>query len=648
MAGFQFEVDLTAFREHQRLAYDTVVENVRRGKKTTGIVLPPRYGKSDVIRMSAARLIADGVVSRAFFVTPNSILTAQLIDDRKVSDMAHRYKLGPAAPITTAAIENRPRLPFPNVAFAAMNIQLANNNMPFFTELVKSTIRKTGLAPVVYFDEIHTASLSNSWGRCIKEWQDAGAFIVGLTATPYRTDKHRLPGFTYRSVSNEPITIRRPEGEDKVIISEGEALLYQLEADYAIGFREVWDEADPPVLCKVTHQPFEVNLQQIDGLMGTPIGARRLSELSQDVTRAALTASVKDVGVVRDSCQKLVTELTNRQKDDTRTAAVVFVGNDTAEDEQANQHAKKVEAALRDLADFRVVRATSADAKADETIKRFMEGEGDVLVVKQMGGVGLDIDRLKVCLDLSSIRTRNNFIQRLTRICTVWNRTEDPRDRVAAAVYISPADCFAEALFQSLIRDQGGEAREYDFQEVREEKAGFREPAPPPDTYEVTGTDDAAFRDSDDVVAPGSQLSEVDQIVGIYPSLGRLLTKPIIAKGIPRLKEVLGVAHVPKEESHTNGKQSSVASSAFRNVGEELKQKRAEANSLAKQVATQRQNGTYKPKDPAWQKEIAQTWHRHKRRVFGRQIDLDRIVDPSEFDRLIESLKGDLKSGVSG
>ena len=636
MRGFRFDVDLSEFRVHQRRAYDTIVDRIRDGEKTTGIVLPPRYGNSDVMRMSAARLIADAHISRAFFITPNVVLTAQLINNRKVQDMATRYRLGPSAPITTALIENRPPHPFPNVHFAAMNIQLAQANMSFFAQLVKQTIHETGLAPAVFFDEAHTASEDNAWGRCVKQWHGAGAYVVALTATPYRTDKGRLPGFRYRAVSNEPVTIRRPIGGNKVEISEGTAQLYQLEADCEVGFRQVWDDEPTPVLCKVTHQPLEVNLTQVDGLSRLPKGARRLSELPQEATRATLSAAVKDVGVVREACQKLVTELTNRKKDDDRTAAIVFVGNDSPGDEEDNQHAKNVEAALRELADFQVVRATSADAQADKTIQRFIDGDGDVLVVKQMGGVGLDIDRLKVCLDLSSIRTRNYFIQRLTRICTVWDRTGKPEDMITAALYISPADCLSEALFQALVRDQGGEARETDLQGIRTEAIGYREPDPPPDIYEPTGTQDADFRDSDELTAPGEQLPVVDRIMSIFYELTGKLSKPDAAHRITEAGLRFEEPTDPNTEVPENGR-----GPAFRNVGEELKEKRKKANATALQLATQQSGG--KPSSLEWQQEIAQIWVRHKDRVFGRQVDLNTITDPAEWDRLNRSLEAQLK-----
>lgn len=58
---FEFTPDLSQFRKHQRGAYDTIVERILDGEDTTGIVIPPRYGKSDVIRMSAIRLIADNI-----------------------------------------------------------------------------------------------------------------------------------------------------------------------------------------------------------------------------------------------------------------------------------------------------------------------------------------------------------------------------------------------------------------------------------------------------------------------------------------------------------------------------------------------------------------------------------------------------------
>ena len=171
-------------------------------------MIPPRYGKSDVIRMSAVRLIADNIVSRAFFITPNSILTAQLIDDGKVRDMGIRYGVGEMlGNISTAAIEHRPTMPFPRVNIAAMNIQLAQKNMPFFKNLVERSIYETGRRPVVYIDEAHTGADDNSWGDCIKQWREAGSHLVVLTATPFRTDKARIPGYRYKPVGNKPITI---------------------------------------------------------------------------------------------------------------------------------------------------------------------------------------------------------------------------------------------------------------------------------------------------------------------------------------------------------------------------------------------------------------------------------------------------------
>ena len=636
-------MNLDAFRPGQRGAYDTIVEGIRSGKDSLGIVLPPRYGKSDVMRMSAIRLIKDRIISRAFLITPNSILTAQLLNQKKLSDMQRRYGLDPSMRISTAAVEKKPTLPFFDVDLMAMNIQMANSNIRFFDQLVKDIIRRTGLRPAVFFDEAHTGSIDNTWGRCIRMWQEAGAFVVALTATPFRTDKGQIPGFTYNPIANEPITIRRPSGDREITISEGVSQTYVVEADFGIGFREVWDEEDPPVLCKVSRMPFEVHLDQLDGLTDEVKAARVLSDLSQEQTRGVLMEALKDEKVIEDACQNLVQELGTRRDGARTTAAIVFVGNDEPEDEEANQHAKTVASILNNLEpDLKVVRATSADRKADETIQGFIDGDGDVLIVKQMGGVGLDIDRLKVCLDLSNIRTRAAFIQRLTRICTVWDRTGKPQDRVVTADYITPDDCFGAALFQSLIRDEGGEAQTISISEEHTEERRYQEPAPPPDYFEVTGTDKPEFfEDTDEVVASGEKLGPVQRFLSWFPELGEKVTKPRIAQ---RMDDA-GIRFEGEGEPQTtsgngvrNGEHSS-GDGAFVNLNDELKQRRDTANKMARELVRLRIGVRYKPKDPKWQEAIKEVWLDHNKP--WRQ--LSEITRIEELDKIIASMKAEME-----
>ena len=132
------------------------------------------------------------------------------------------------------------------------------------------------------------------------------------------------------------------------------------------------------------------------------------------------------------------------------------------------------------------------------------------MIVKQMGGVGLDVDRLKVCLDLSNIRTQTSFIQRLTRICTIWDRskvTGNPWHIVRTATYITPDDVIGEGLFNKFIRDEGGVATEEDVQYAMTLESRTNSDARRPDVFEAKGViEPETVQVSDQLEVSGSTL----------------------------------------------------------------------------------------------------------------------------------------------
>lgn len=639
---FEFTPDLSKFRKHQAGAYHKIVERILDGEDETGIVIPPRYGKSDVIRMSAIRLIVDNIVSRAFFITPNSILTSQLIDGGKVGDMGTRYGVAETVlNISMYPFERKPELPLPRFDIAAMNIQLAQLNMDFFADLVEKTIRETRRRPVVYVDEAHTGADDNSWGSCIKQWREAGAHLVVLTATPFRTDKSTIPGYRYKAVRNEPITIHRPSGEQHVLVEEGIAQYYKLEADYEVTFRQVWDEEDPPVLCRINKVPFEVTLNQIDGVTEDIKAARVLSELGARDTRRILRAVVKDMRVIQTGCTNLVRELTVRKEQSQDAAAIVFVCADDLEEEDApNKQARDVEAVLAQIAPSLIVkRATSGDSDANTTIQSFARGQGDVLIVKYMGGVGLDIPRLKTCLDLSDVRQPTPFIQRITRICTVWEPTARPQDRIATADYIVPSDILAEALFKSLVRDAHGEAREIDLQNERLVERSGQTPLIR-DTYEVTGTDRGEhFEDSDEQRASGERLDEVYDYLGVFPKLANYYSKPEIDLGAREIRRRMeGNGGPPPEPTPPPAQNGS-----FRNVGAELKERKQILTNVVNKLTTARLGPSYEPRHPLWQAEVKKVRVEHTKEALGEFRPVAKIVDVDDLDKVINSVRAELQ-----
>ena len=73
-------------RPGQRAAIQKIWDIIRtRRKPTATIVLPTRYGKSDVIRASAVGLMADNLVSRAVILEPASNLVTQVLDKASIA-----------------------------------------------------------------------------------------------------------------------------------------------------------------------------------------------------------------------------------------------------------------------------------------------------------------------------------------------------------------------------------------------------------------------------------------------------------------------------------------------------------------------------------------------------------------------------------
>ena len=185
-----------------------------------------------------------------------------------------------------------------------------------------------------------------------------------------------------------------------------------------------------------------------------------------------LDVELRKPRIINQACEILVRMLTVRQKEEPETAAIVFVGNDKPGDEQDNRHAQDVKAAIERLSpNFNIEIATSSTRQADKTIERFVQQTDiDVMIVKQMAGLGVDCERLKVCLDLSNVRTLNAFIQRVTRIATVWDRraiTGNEWDINYHADYITPDDIIGKRLYEHFIRDQGGGSTREDLEYVR-------------------------------------------------------------------------------------------------------------------------------------------------------------------------------------
>lgn len=640
-----FDIDISAFRPGQRQATDTIVDRIRRGCKHTAIVLPTRYGKTDVMRVAGLWLWRDKLVSRAMIMAPDKILRDQCVRGDLWDKALKRYHIQYPFPggMPVYRVDRRPQLPFPpqSAIFVAITTQMANFHKVFLAQWIDHERETSGVPPVIFIDEAHTGSEANDWGESVEVLADAGAFVVLLTATPYRADKKRIPGFEDILVPEKttPVTVakRRVDdtGEILVDIYEGEREFYRLDAHHVTTFRQAWDEESPSPLCKITRRTFDVDLTKLDFNTGE-VADKMLSGLNERDTRRTLMPALKDVTIIRQSCEILVEELGSRRRDAETTAAIVFVGNDEQSDFEVNQHARNVQEALRNLnPGLETLIATSSDADAAaETVGRFISGQGDVLIVKQMAGRGLDIDRLKVCLDLSNIRTPAAFVQRMTRICTIWDRNLNPDDVVRTAVYIAPDDCLGTALFQKFIIDQGGEASITDLTYVRTVPASDTTPDPLPVYIPQDVALPETIGDTQQQEAPGETIPAVEHIFRFLPELTRTRTYPEMAN----VMEEAGI-RVERESGPS-----------VRDINQEEDEAITRVNAIAKQLInrTVRESlgRSYRPGDREAAKVYGQVstkvWTRHKQLVgVHPRVDVNDIHNIPTLDKMRLNMWGE-------
>ena len=199
-------------------------------------------------------------------------------------------------------------------------------------------------------------------------------------------------------------------------------------------------EPNPPI-CPVTYQPFGITGTLEDTATGEKTQGN-LRELPDEDVRQELRRAIRAEGIVRKGCQYFLRELQNRRRDPRQkdTTGIIFVDDrDAVLDVDDDGQIKTVLKVMQSLAPRLEVKvAVSDDPDSAEVLDRFATGEVDVLIVKRMASVGLDVNHLKVALDLSNIRSYAALFQRMMRIATRWDDLAYPDEPVLTATYIAP------------------------------------------------------------------------------------------------------------------------------------------------------------------------------------------------------------------
>lgn len=476
-----FRMKFDKYRIGQLGAHQTILSLCLT--KIVSIVLPTRYGKSDLIRCSFLDMHYQGLVSCAVVLSPAINLQRQMVKSTKIEEMFVRYdvqmpdKLTSLRPTASGyenaykqwksliytSITQNPTLISSTQQFGVLH---GLNDTAWLGMWIKQVISVTGKPPVFFIDECHLGSHSNQIGKLAQSLFEAGAYVVVLTATPYRADGERIPGFEYELMDYEVIEhaiLKHTDDPNIRLMQLRETLkgIYRMTADYEYSFADAWAEHPSPLS--------DIDLIEIDADVTKFIPStdttkyKKLKTLSGTESQRILGKFVVRNWEMQVECIKAaIRELERLKMAGSQIGIIVFVGNDT-EDED-NHEAKSVLSIFKKYAPrLDVVIATSTTDSATDRIEQFVDGHGDVLIVKMMAGLGLDCPRLKIGVDLSPIRTVASYAQRLMRIATLY-------DSCKVAVWITPADPIGTELFHMIVTSSGGYLERTEASRVLEER----------------------------------------------------------------------------------------------------------------------------------------------------------------------------------
>lgn len=529
------------FRDGQRAAFNICMDRIIAGEQTTSIVLPTRYGKSDLMRCVAFEASRQGAVAGSAMLSPGTILRDQGVKPDKVADMARRYELDMREALLVRTMRSPFEQPFPNGEYLiSSTFELATRRIDQFAMLANSIRYTTGKPLLLFIDECHEASEQKRRGEFVSALLSECAQFVLVTATPIRADKEIIPGFRVRVLDEDDacrfVVSDAGDGvHNRIDVYEGRKDLVVLDADHVTTFKEAWNE-NPSPLCHLSREVVDVDISELDGEEPKRI---KLSEAPMTTARRLLGKATRDRRVMARAVDLLVDNLLLAKRANSRCAAIVFTGNDDA-DSQDNAHARKVKALIeasqkryKASLDVQIVTMKSEsadDEKATQLIQRFVgtdgdNGKGDILIVKQMAGRGLDSPRVKVVLDLSSVRTVSSVVQRIMRCAT-------PYQNMTVGVVVTLADPMMSAIWKQQVSDEGGEeAGEWRQVDMEWQRDYLKEKGEDNGKdYLIDDADLAVYDDSHGHLGDMGLRPDVERICVAFPEMAAIMTRPEIQR----------------------------------------------------------------------------------------------------------------------
>lgn len=478
--------DWPALRRGHREGIQRIIEVLTvQDEKFCSVVLPTRYGKSHLARLLAyaARLgivFPDGRPYPGFadyvvLLTHLSFLRRQIVMAEKWED----FRRDMFIPDNVPSIRFKQQQLQPNdpdriaqngEAFISANIQTVAKQVnasrydgnPTVWERFASENRVIFIADEAQFYGIEDGEDDLLWGPCLDRLASAGGKILTMTATPLRADGRSIPGFLSGEQERKQWTqVRHAQmpgenGELKTVafLDRYERLENEVIPHFEVKRREAWDNK---YLCIMDRVEIDVRLdavETVDGeIVATHEGAHYLHDLEPRQAKKLLGDVVRKQEVIAAHVSKALERMSSKRNSLPDAAIICFSQNDIKGKES---HADAIKKQFNAVApDLKVVIATQSnddDESANELIERFQEGDGDVLILKQMAGAGFDCPRVKVTLDLSATRQMASTEQR-------WNRSATPAKQpnggmMTTCDLVVPAEPLARNIWDKIYHDQ--------------------------------------------------------------------------------------------------------------------------------------------------------------------------------------------------
>lgn len=589
----KFNFDASKMRPGQRQAFVVFMERIRNGQLATAGIIPTRYGKSDLQRIVAMAAQSSRLVAGSLFVTPSLYLVSQMTSQKELAEMSSRYSIDVhmAMKCRLSAHPADELDWFGNGEYGiCMTQQVATMNASAIVQDANELRERTGLSTLMFVDECDETVLGKSRGGLLEAWINSGHSVVLVTALADREDAERVFGFEYEecdrgeSVRYEAERVRKPDGSDVVKVKKfhGTKVSIRVRAHVEVTYADAYAESPSP-LCRLARVPIDAVVRDAEqreiGFLST--SCEKEGAVSKDMVTKCLGQWVRSPEAIELGCRALLHDLRINRMRNTSAAAIVYSGNDrpsiSAED---NAHAIDIRRCLQQLGPeygFKRLKVVVATQKNDteqtiaDKIQEFVDGDGDVIILKQAGGRGVTAGRAKTLLDLSPVRTRRALIQRWMRVGTPWDGFE-------TATIITPADCFSDRTYREVIESSGGS---FDMAEIVDEElveSYEKEPEPPrPEScVEASGALLFGCHDND-----GRQIDAAtyETAKRIYAALGHIGLKEKTTP--PQLIQLFGSQGI---EITASGIACNDVASQPKSITQAVKSMRDKCNALAKAI----------------------------------------------------------------